>query len=179
MTLRSTDTRWGVLNKLFHWSLFLLVVAIIVAVNMAEAQPKGSDAKAWWMVAHRSLGLTAMMVMLAWVILKPWLGRPHPYGALWQTRLATLVHWGMILLIIGMPIAGLLMSQFAQKPVSVFGCFDIPVVLAENEKLAGIIYGMHTRVAAPLLVGLVGLHVAGALWHHFFDKDETLKRMLR
>ena len=78
-----------------------------------------------------------------------------------------------------MPIAGLLMSQFAQKPVNVFGWFEIPVVLAENEKLAGIIYEMHTHVAAPILVALVALHILGALWHHLFDKDDTLKRMIR
>jgi len=179
MSLRSTDTRWGVLNKLFHWTLFLVVVAIFIAVNMAEAQPRGSDAKAWWMIAHRSLGLTAMVLMLVWLATGLWTGRPYPYGALWQTRLATLTHWGMILLILGMPVAGLLMSQFAQKPVNVFGWFEIPVVLTENKELAGIIHEIHTHVAAPILVALVGLHVVGALWHHFFDKDETLKRMFR
>ena len=179
MGLRSTDSQWGSLNKLLHWALFLAVLATFVAVNVAGSYERGTDERTWWMVMHRSFGLTAMLLMVIYLVLRPWTGRPHQHGALWQSRLSGLVHLGLILLVIGMPIAGLLMSQFAQREVSVFGWFAIPVVLGENSDLSSAIYNVHTNIAAPLIFVLILLHVGGALWHHVLDKDNTLKRMLK
>lgn len=179
MGLRSTDTQWGATNKLLHWALFLVVLATFVAVNIAGTYDRGTDERAWWMVMHRSFGLLAMLIMVVYLILRPWAGRPYQHGALWQSHLSTVVHLGLVLLVIGMPIAGLLMSQFAQREVSVFGLFAIPVVLGENRDLSSMIYDAHTKVAAPLVFVLILLHIGGALWHHFLDKDNTLTRMLK
>ena len=34
------------------------------------------------------------------------------------------------------------------------------------------------ELGAPLLLGLIALHVAAALYHHFVRRDAVLKRML-
>ncbi|MBZ2188881.1 cytochrome b/b6 domain-containing protein [Alcanivorax sp. JB21] len=179
MGLRSTDTQWGSLNKLLHWSLFLAVLMTFIAVNVAGTYERGADERTWWMMLHRSFGLTAMLLMGIWLVLRPWTGRPLQYGALWQAQLSRVVHWGLVLLVIGMPVAGLLMSQFGQREVSVFGLFVIPVLLAENKDLSSLIYNAHTNIAAPLIFVLILVHIGGSLWHHIFDKDETLTRMIK
>ena len=178
MGLRATDSEWGGVNKLMHWTLFILVIATFVAVNVAQGYERGTDERAWWMVMHRSFGITAMVLMLVWLVSRPWLGRPDQYGAKWQAMLSQVSHWGMILLVLGMPFAGILMAQFYASEVHVFNLFSIPVVLPENRDLGEMIYNMHTNVAAPLLAALILLHIVGAFWHHLIDKDNTLKRML-
>ena len=46
--------------------------------------------------------------------------------------------------------------------------------IENQEDLAGTFHWW----AACILMLLVGIHAAGALKHHFIDKDTTLKRML-
>ena len=70
------------------------------------------------------------------------------------------------------------MSQFAGRPVSWFGVVEIPVWLDANKELAGQIKDVHAEILAPALFVLIIAHLLGALWHHFFDKDDVLKRML-
>lgn len=178
MAMLSSDSQWGSLHKVLHWTLFLLVLATFVAVNIAQGYERGSEEKAWWMIMHRSFGVTAMLLMAAWLIVRISTGRPNQYGALWQARLSKVTHWGMVLLVLGLPLGGLLMSQFAGREVVIFHLFSIPPVLPESEALAKQIYTVHTEIGAPLLFVLILLHIGGALWHHFIDRDGTLRRML-
>ena len=46
-----------------------------------------------------------------------------------------------------------------------------------KEKLSGLTVGLHWLVGR-IMIAAVLLHVAGALKHHFVDKDGTLRRML-
>ncbi|KZZ44246.1 hypothetical protein A3755_21060 [Oleiphilus sp. HI0085] len=74
--------------------------------------------------------------------------------------------------------SGYLISTADGRGVGVFELFDVPALpsLIENqEDIAGEI---HFYLAWTLIV-LVILHVAGALKHHFINKDTTLVKMLR
>lgn len=177
MSLRSTSTHWGSAAKTFHWVTFLVVVGAFVSVNVAGGFEKETTERATWMMLHKSFGVTALgLVMLGFV--ERFLGRPVPLGALWQDRLARLVHWAILLMLVGMPAGGLLMAQFAGVEVHIFGLFSIPVLLTPDKELAELVHQGHTQVGAPLLAGLIVIHVLGALWHHWIDRDDTLKRML-
>ena len=64
------------------------------------------------------------------------------------------------------------------KAIAVFDWFNVsPLVLAikNQEDIAGLV---HYYVAYGIIV-LAVLHAAAALKHHFFDKDNTLKRMTK
>lgn len=126
---------------------------------------------------HKSFGATVFVATVLLLVAHFKHGRPPVIGSGWQVRLSTLVHVGLIALLLGMPLFGLLMSQFGQRPVEIFGLFSIPVFLGENKELAGMIHTLHAKVAGPTFVVLVLLHIGGALWHQFVDKDDTLKRM--
>lgn len=180
MSLSSAaDSRWSGLNKAMHWGIALVVVLTIGAVWYAGSLPKGDAGKGTWMMLHKSFGFTALVLMVLWRLARIKVGRPVAYGAIWQVRLAQVTHWGLILLIIGMPLAGILMSQVGGRDLVVFNLFTIPPMMAENKALAELIYTIHTKFAAPLLLFLIVAHVGGALWHHFVDKDETLVRMIK
>lgn len=170
-------TAWSPSLKFLHWALFVVIAAAVTCVLIASGYERGDPAKGQLMFFHKSFGVTALALMIVWVITRLNTGRPPPIGQAWQSRLATAVHWAMVVLVLALPIAGLLMSQFAQQSVSVFGLFSIPIWLAEDKAAAKAIHTIHAGYAGPLLIALVTLHIIGALWHHFIDHDDTLTRM--
>ena len=58
-----------------------------------------------------------------------------------------------------------------------FGQFTLPALLSENKNLADSLRDVHEALAWTL-VGVVAVHVAAALQHHFRAHDATLRRML-
>lgn len=170
-------TTWSPSLKFLHWALFVVIAAAVTCVLIAGGYERGDPAKGQFMFFHKSFGVTALVLMIVWVITRLNTGRPPPIGQAWQSRLATVVHWAMVVLVLALPIAGLLMSQFAQQSVSVFGLFSIPIWLAEDKAAAKALHTIHAGYAGPILIALVTLHIIGALWHHFIDRDDTLTRM--
>ena len=53
----------------------------------------------------------------------------------------------------------------------------MPQLIAPDRALVEPLQEAH-EIAGIVLLVLLGLHVAGALKHHLFDKDATLRRML-
>lgn len=168
---------WSTVSKVLHWLLLLFVIAAFVAVNVAGSYERGDPEKLWWMRTHLSMGLSAMVMMLSWLIVLARQGRPTRTGSHWQITLARVTHWGMAILVIAMPIAGVTATLLYGYDVIIYGFITIPAFLAENEALAKQVLEVHKHVAAPLFATLIALHLVGALWHQFIDKDDTLKRM--
>ncbi|MFZ5561719.1 MAG: cytochrome b [Pseudomonadota bacterium] len=178
MSLRNTSTHWGLVARLLHGLFFLLILGAWIAVDLHEDFPKGSAERAQWMLLHKSLGATVFF--LVWVRLFWRLGGdvPAPLPApRWQQWSSAAVHGALYLVMIAMPLSGLLWSQFGDRPVSWFGLFEIPVFLTPDKALAGQLGALHKEVLWPLLLTLIAVHAAAALWHHFVLKDATLKRM--
>lgn len=169
---------WSPSLKSLHWLLFVVIASAVTCVLLASGYERGNPVKGQLMFFHKSFGVTVLVLMIIWVVTRLNTGRPSPIGHKWQLHLATTVHWTLVVLVLALPLAGLLMSQFAQQSVSVFGLFSIPVWLDENKAAAKAIHAVHAGFAGPLLIALVALHFVGALWHHFIDRDATLVRML-
>ena len=73
--------------------------------------------------------------------------------------------------------SGYLISTADNRPIDVFGWFFIPASITsipDQEDTAGLVH----LVVASTLLGLVLLHAAAALKHHYIDRDDTLKRIL-
>ncbi|MDY0309967.1 MAG: cytochrome b [Castellaniella sp.] len=175
----STDTTtWNPSLKFLHWTLFIIIAAAVISVLIAGSYERGDPAKGQFMFFHKSFGVATLALMIAWILARLNAGRPQPVGQAWQRPLAATVQWAMVALALALPIGGLLMAQFAQQAVDVFGLFTIPVWLDEDKAAAKAIHTVHAGFAGPILIGLVVLHTVGALWHHFIDRDATLTRML-
>ena len=56
--------------------------------------------------------------------------------------------------------------------------YPLPNLVAKNKLLAETLGDIHASLAWLLFYVLL-LHVAAALKHHFLDRDDTLRRMLR
>lgn len=177
MPLTNTEQRWGLLAQLFHWGMFLLILGAWFAVETREEFPKGTAERSQWMSLHMALGLS--IFFLVWVRLAARFAQVTPTGTgpALQQKLATLVHLGLYLLMILMPVTGLIAAQLTGKPVSWFGVIDIPMFFSENEELGESMEELHESGWTAMMV-LVGLHAAAAFYHQFVSKDGTLRRML-
>ena len=127
---------------------------------------------------HKLTGLTilALMVLrLMWTLVNP---KPElPAGTLaWQRWLQEGVHFALYVFVILMPLAGWVGSVAGGRPPHI-GDFQFTLPIEPSKELAGTAFDVHGVVAIILIV-LVSLHGLAALYHHFWKKDDILKRML-
>lgn len=186
MQLTNTPNRYGGVTQLLHW---LIVVLIIAQWTLAElAHEAGHDkaahpAEALHQLAllarHKSIGLTIFalaLVRLVWRFLSP----PPPFPPAmprWQVIGAKLTHFAFYALLLLLPISGLVMSAASNYPVSYFGWFTIPNVVAPDEALKDIMKERH-EMLFDILMAFAVVHVIAALKHQFVDRDNVLRRML-
>jgi cytochrome b561 len=179
MTLRNTTLRWGWLAQLFHWTIVALIITQFTLITLAENQPKLSSEQIALILRHKSVGITILMLAvlrLTWRWLNPTPPLPDtlkPY----ERFLARFTHAALYVLIFIMPLSGWTMSSARNFPVSWFGLFQLPDLVGQDKRLYDTLHDTHETLAATLIVIAV-LHVLAALKHHFFLKDDVLRRML-
>ncbi len=166
-----------------HWivALFMLILTA-VGFYMAEQE-------AWALYPlHKSFGIVAfifIVLRISWRIKEGW-PEPLTVAAAWQTLIAKLVHWGLLLVTLAMPVSGMVFSGASGHGFALFGWTIVPThhaaddaskVVPYHEALADFGHEVHETLALVFLI-LLGLHLAGVIKHQFFDKDATLARML-
>jgi cytochrome b561 len=93
-------------------------------------------------------------------------------------KLATISrHKSLGMLILGLAISGWMMSSAANYPVSFFGLFQFPAIVGPNPGAHETYEEVHEAFFTALLVVAV-IHALAALYHHFWLKDDSLRRML-
>ena len=82
----------------------------------------------------------------------------------------------MYILMFAIFISGYLISTADGRSVQVFNWFEIPASLHGIKNQEDIAGEIHFVLAVSLMI-LAVIHAAGALKHHFIDRDNTLKRI--
>jgi cytochrome b561 len=177
MAMKDDGVRFGAISIINHWAVAtLIIVMIAIGLYMGEL-PRGA-AKGEWVDLHKSIGIIVLFLG-AWRVLWRLIHRfPDDIARMppWQQFVAKAVHILLLFAILAMPISGYMLSSMGGHPVSFFGLFDMPV-LPQDKTIARAASQVH-GVVAYMLIGLIALHVFGALKHHAVDKDATLRRML-
>jgi cytochrome b561 len=147
-------------------------------MELHEFFPKGSAPRKALKVWHFMLGLSVLAFALTRLLVRLKTTRPAitPEPAQWQEILGKIMHFVLYAFMICMPIAGWLVLSAAGQPIPFFG-LELPALIAKNKELADFIVGIHETVGNAGYF-LIGLHAVAGLYHHYFLKDNTLKRML-
>jgi cytochrome b561 len=95
----------------------------------------------------------------------------------WQHRSAEATHALLYVLLFALPITGWANASARGWTIELFGLVTLPRIMPTGAPLGLEIGDIHGWIAYGLL-GLVGLHVAAALYHHFWLRDRVLSRML-
>lgn len=178
MQIRNTRQRWGAAAQLLHWSIAAAVLVMLGLGWWAESLGY-SKLKVDLFWVHKSLGmlvLAAMTLRLLWRLTNPAPALPGGLRA-WERGAAHVTHYGLYVLLLAMPLSGWVINSAANFPLSVFGWFEVPAIVGPDDDLKSLASDVH-GVLAWTIVGVLVLHVAAALKHHFVLRDDVLRRML-
>lgn len=161
-----------------HWLMAVLIVAVIVLIEAREFIPKEDPLRAQVKSLHFSLGLAMLGLVLARLAVRATTTVPAivPKPAAWQTGLSHLIHLLLYLLMAGLPILGWATLSALGKDIPFFG-LQLPPLVAEDREFGQWLEEVH-KVLGNVLMYVIGLHAAAALFHHYGVKDNTLTRML-
>ncbi|MEF0943573.1 cytochrome b [Rhizobium sp. BR 362] len=145
-----------------HWIIAALVLFQLLfgesMTRVIRAQARGtivSSADGSMGTAHYWAGIAVLLLVLLRLALRVAFGTPRPAGAsALLVRLAGAAHWLFYALLLLVPLTGLLAYYFSDP------------------------FGDIHELGKPAFIILIGLHAAGALYHHFLLKNGTLRRML-
>ncbi|MFZ6657667.1 cytochrome b [Undibacterium sp. TJN19] len=166
-----------------HW-----IIAVII-MGLCATGLYMSRAEAWNLYPiHKSIGVAVFFIALLRVIWRMTSGWPKAvadYSA-FERLAAKIIKWVLMIASIALPVTGMLFSGAGGHGFGVFGLVIVPAqhmpgnpaeVMAYSEFWANLGEILH-HASAYVLIATILAHMAGALKHHFVDRDTTLKRML-
>lgn len=184
MPIQNTQQRFGSVARTLHWLTALLILTAIplglIATDMPFDTGEALAAKANLFSIHKTVGVAAFFVALIRILWALTQSRPvalHPERRK-ETLLAELVHWMLYLSMLAVPLSGWVHNAAVTGFAPILWPFgqSLPFV-PQSESVAAIATTAHWLFGKLLIVSIL-LHVAGALKHHFVDKDATLRRMV-
>jgi len=177
---REPERRYGPVARAVHWIIAALIVALIplgwYMVGLEYYDPWSHDT----LEIHKGLGMIVLLlasIMISWKIAGRGT-RITESRKQWEVIAAKITHYLLYALMLVVPATGYIVSTSAGAGVSVFGLFEVPAVLPKSVPLRDAAISVHYYFAYAG-VGLIALHVAGALKHHFIDGGDTLRQMFR
>ncbi|HPG95561.1 MAG TPA: cytochrome b [Dokdonella sp.] len=177
MSLKSTENRWGSVAQLLHWLMALAIIGNGIVGLVMDEMPRGMS-KLNTFAIHKSIGLTVLALLVlraSWRLFdrKPD-DEPMPR---WQRLAAHATHGVLYLLMLAIPLSGWIYNSAHGYALQWFKLFNLPALSEKNDALSDFAGDAHEILFWVLVVVLVA-HVGGALVHHWFERDNTLLRML-
>jgi cytochrome b561 len=127
---------------------------------------------------HKLIGLVVLALMLARLAYRLSAGAPPADSSLSpaQKAVSEVVHWLLYVLLILVALGGWLGTSY-YGALNAFG-IQIPALfgVAKNEDMAKMIFVYHA-IGGIAIIGLVGLHIAGAMFHLVVKRDGVFYRM--
>jgi cytochrome b561 len=175
---RTPGARYSNVSIAFHWITALLLA---IQLPLGFAMESLADAQRGAVVqVHKSMGLTILLLSLArlgWRLAHPWPPMSQTVKH-WEALLARATHVAFYVALLAAPLIGWAMSSASPRGGNLYfwglPWFKLPV--PRDGDLAGALSSAHSAVAW-IVIATVALHIAGALKHHFHDRNETLWRM--
>ncbi len=164
----------------FHWAIGVLMILNLLGGFFHESF--GEAAVPVIMGLHKSTGILILVLSvgrLVWRLTH----RPPPLAASvrsWERGLAHATHWTFYALMIALPMTGWLMTSAGARkyPTCFYGLFPVPFLPVAQDKVAAGTYADRHEMFGWIMAALILLHIAAALKHHLFDRDNTVIRML-
>ena len=171
-------SRWGAVSQLLHWTIVVLILCM-GALGLTMVELRNSPFKISLYNLHKSIGLTILALVVLRVMWRAWAGTPTLITTIprWQHRLAESVHVALYALLFALPITGWLMNSYAGFPLKWFGLFRVPAFAGRDHDLHELYEDVHEWLFWVLVLLALG-HAVAAVYHHLFQRDATLARML-
>lgn len=176
MRLRNGPDSFGLVTRLIHWLTALLILSLL-ALGLRLAWMEPSLANLWLYGLHKTLGLTALglvLLRILWHVISP---PPGPQATGWMRLFIQAWHWTLYALMIATPIAGWAGSSASGIDTLYAETFVVPPIVEVDETAEFVWFILH-EIFAKTLMGMVIVHMLAALKREM-EGDGTLTRMLK
>ncbi len=160
---------YNAVARVLHWMIALLIITnYILGLTLDNSGLYG---------LHKQIGVTILGLVILRILWR--LTHVYPGPARGVSRFEGLLgkvgHKLLYIFMLAVPISGWLMSNAFGHTVDFLG-YALPNLIGPQANAATYLE-VHEVLANTFMV-IVGLHVLGALKHHFIDRTNTLRRML-
>jgi cytochrome b561 len=167
--------RWRTIGV--HWLTVLLIITAYVLATILEdmtLSPQKLKLYSW----HKWVGITVLFLLPLRLLFRFLDPLDHRAGlTALEVKASAGVHGVIYLLLIAVPMFGWLHSSAAGFPVVWLGVLPLPDLVGKDKALAEIFKELHEG-SVNLLIALVVMHAAAALYHHYIRRDGVLARMV-
>jgi len=182
-----TTEHYSAMAKSLHWLVAALVLAVF-ALGISFSRFNEGDALYFSFAygTHMSIGMVLLVVSVwcvSWRLTHPYPRLTQDMNAVWRLSAKT-AHFLLYLYIVVVPIVGWAVLSLRRRPPVFVGSLHWPNIwfLADMPKpqrsyYHDILLPAHITVAY-IGICIVGVHVAAALYHHFWRRDDVLTSML-
>jgi len=174
----NNTARYHGLTIAMHWATALAILLAVGSVLLRDAL-EDEDWQSFLLNLHRSMGVSILFLAAVRLLTRLVTSSSHVNAGLPKAiRLAAKAgHSALYLFLLTLPVTGWLLTNAEGKAVSVFGVFDLPMLISKNRDLADQLSDFH-ETGAWVFIAVIGLHITAALWHQFWRKDQVLRSML-
>ena len=160
-----------------HWLIGVALLAQMAFGWIVADIPRNTPPRGYYLNLHKSFGITLGVLIVLRLLWRLWHRPPAtpPSMVRWQQSVALATHRLLYVMMLLMPTAGYVASNFSKHGVKFFGHVlapwgpDLPAVYS-------VIQGIHV-VSAYVLAALIALHVLAALQHALLKRDGIFSRM--
>jgi cytochrome b561 len=177
--IRNTTSSWGSISRWFHWVLAVVIIGMLAFgwwMNHIAARPD----RLFYRSIHADIGyvvLVLMVLRLIWRGINP--TPPLPADTPRWRRVAAYTNHGalyvvtIVVVMLGWAHSGAHTPDYS----SWFGLFHVPQFTSPDKATADTFEDLHIY-GAYVLLALIAIHLAAALWHHFINRDRVAARMV-
>lgn len=177
--IRDSSQSFGLVSIFFHWvsaiATLLLFGLGVYLTSYGYYSPNFLEIAHF----HYALGILLFGLVIARIVWRVTSKTPAPLTGNLAGRIGIkLIKFLLYVLLLAIMVSGYLICTSEGQTINVFNWFQVKsFVLLEMDQLN--LAGLTHKYLSWVLFGLVLLHVAAALFHHFFVKDRTLVRMIK
>jgi cytochrome b561 len=171
--------RYSPAQKWLHWLTAALIVLVMIPAGLTMTRLGEGETTNRLYELHKSFGVIIFALVGLRVILRLSRGAPplEPGIPAWQRFAARVSHYALYMLIVLIPITGWVATSACCAPVNLFWTIPVTLPVGGGEDFSKAVFRLHYGFVYTLM-GIVAIHVAAALQHHFVRRDRTLVRML-
>ena len=180
------SAQYNAIAKILHWLMAIAIMALIIAGKVMTDLSSSDPMKFQLYQLHKSAGLTIFLltlVRIGWRLLHTPPALPASMTA-WERYAAGFTHLAFYFLMLAIPLSGWVMTSTSSSgvPTLWFNIFEVPALpgLSGSEEMEDIHESAEEthEFLANMTILLLLLHIGAALKHHFWNRDDVLKRML-
>ncbi len=168
--------RYDAVTILLHWLTAILVVFQFVSAEFWDFFERPE--RHFLIISHMSAGFLLAVILTLRILWRVVFGtRTIQTNSQLLDGAAKVVHVLLYVLIVLQIPLGLFTRWTDNQPLDVFG-WSIPSPIGACSKATGQWVDQIHDINAWIIMGIVGLHAAAALAHHFIWRDDVLRRMI-